>query len=383
MSDGKLIVIYGTRLRKKNLKYLGYYKLKNKNYEVWDISKVNPDPNSNLSFHDEINEGESLKRISSKKEISESIKEENKNTYYWMTGLHNQNKLKGWICNKIYKYEGRIIEKYKTERIYHIEKNPVKYSKFWTYYRYYKRMLGNVLKRRIKKKTEYVFVPTIRSIRRVDRVGMKTKICPIHTVDYDRYIDAKRGLEKDYDDKCAVFLDQYIPFHFELKNKYGKKWIKPSKYYGELKIFFNRLKEDKSIPVKKIKIALHPNSEKEKVEEYLKGYEICNESTPSEVIKSDMVLSHFSTSALFSVMSKKPVCFFIPKSMAKKELISKTKSAANVFGRKVNTGPPYGKIDYGKNKKRYKKIKKNYIKAEGTKEINSCVYVYEKVVNSC
>lgn len=377
----KLVIITGICARKKNLKYIGYDKLKNKKFEVWDISEISGDPSSRIEFHDEVKEGKALEVIESKRKLRSKIKEEKGTPCYWISRMYGESDLKKWIIREIKINGGGLIEKYEFEKIYHGEEPQMGLqTTLWACWKYIKRLLGNIIKRGSEKRSDYIFVPTKRSIRRVDRVGLKTKVEETHTVDYDRYIESKKPTNVGDDTKYALFLDQYIPFHHELKNRFGENWISPQRYYGEVKKMFELVLKDKKNNINSIRISLHPNAKMEKVREYWGKFNISQGQTPSLVKGSNLVMTHMSTSVLFAVMANTPVCVFGVESMLNSMMEKKICSLANLMGVEPNIGPKFDRINYGYDKKRYKKILYNYVKSKKSPDINSCVHVYNTVV---
>lgn len=376
----KIVVITGIVARERNLRHIGYYKLRNKRFEVWDISKVYKEYETNVNFEDEVVQGKSLSILKSKKSIKQKIEKEGADTYYWLSRMYKENKLKKWIYSIIEMSGGSLLEKYETEKIgFESDVKVNFYDKIEAYWKYLRRLAGNLIKKRFSTHSDYIFIPTKRSIRRADRVGLGTKIRPIHTIDYDRYLESKntplQGSSKPY----AVFLDQYIPFHHELENKFGENWVEPKKYYEELKNFFSRVVKYND-NVEEVKIALHPNAKEKKINEFIGGIDAYKNKTPELVRGSKLVLTHMSTSTLFAVMDNKPICVFSLKSISKEPIVKVIKNVAKLVGVEVNFGPPFEDISYGVHKSRYKKIMENYVKSSGTPKVDSCVYMYEKVV---
>ena len=127
-----------------------------------------------------------------------------------------------------------------------------------------------------------------------------------HTYDYERYLRWKRSIY-DNENICPlkqpymVFLDQYIPFHPDLKaTGYS---IDADTYYHNVEMILNHLSKELNL---NIAIAAHPKANYKKLP-YFAKYEIFYNSTLPLIYYSDLVVGHFSSSLSYAVLENKRI----------------------------------------------------------------------------
>lgn len=103
--------------------------------------------------------------------------------------------------------------------------------------------------------------------------------------------------------KYAVFLDEFLPFHPDIRI-WGKQSLNPEKYYLALNRFFSYLEQKYSLEVV---IAAHPKSNYD--DSFFKGRKLFKYRTAELVKYSCLVLAHDSLSISFPVLNYKPILF--------------------------------------------------------------------------
>ncbi len=139
-------------------------------------------------------------------------------------------------------------------------------------------------------------------------INKNTEIVWTHDLDYDLYLEVeKKNATQAFNNKdYIVFIDQYLPFHIDLKISGLNKYIDPDDYYNSLERFFDFLAKKTGM---QIIIAAHPRSEYEKKERYFKNYTIIKHKTIELIKNSRLVLLHNSTARNFAILYKKPMLF--------------------------------------------------------------------------
>ena len=133
------------------------------------------------------------------------------------------------------------------------------------------------------------------------------KYIPINLPDFEEYCDLLSGLALDTKDipteKYLVFLDSYLPFHPDFRRN-NLPTIDPERYRVGISNFFKKVEDDLGM---RIIIAAHPKSE------YPLGYfgkrVLIKNKTAQLVMKSQGVISHYSTSTAHAVLWRKPILF--------------------------------------------------------------------------
>jgi len=132
---------------------------------------------------------------------------------------------------------------------------------------------------------------------------------PINTTDYDFYKRAKLAAGRLVEGRYAVFLDNFIPGHPDLK-VVGWQAVNPHNYYLLLNRFFSLLEVKYGI---KVAIAAHPRSVYSN--NPFQGREIYSDLTPELVRDADFVVSHHSVSISYAVLNHKPIIFIYTDEM--------------------------------------------------------------------
>ncbi|WP_148570682.1 hypothetical protein [Aliarcobacter cryaerophilus] len=136
----------------------------------------------------------------------------------------------------------------------------------------------------------------------------KTKIIKAHALDREFILNDK-NLE-DISSKYIVYLDEYLPYHFD---NYLVGWDFAEKiadiYYKKMNIFLDYLSKRYD---KEVVICAHPRSEYHKYKVW-NNKKIVLFETYNYVKQSFMCLTHASTSTNFAVILNKPISFLYLK----------------------------------------------------------------------
>jgi len=151
----------------------------------------------------------------------------------------------------------------------------------------------------IKLKPDFLFT-NIRFFYKLN--GLKNiKFKKVYTV---RHFDAiPRLKESEFKIKYALFLDQYLPFHSGIVEKY-KLDINPEQYYNELLSYLEIIKN--RYRVDDIFFARHPNSNGNELP-YLKNYKTFIGETSNLTHHAEFVITHYSDSIAFAIQTGKNV----------------------------------------------------------------------------
>jgi len=130
------------------------------------------------------------------------------------------------------------------------------------------------------------------------------QIVEVNFSDYDKYLELKvKQNDRLVDKKYCVFLDEYLPYHPDLK-MFNIPAVNADNYYKSMNNFFNLIEKKFNVEVV---IASHPKSD------YLGNpfnkKRIFKNKTAELVKYSEFVFTHMSTSVCFSVFFRKPIFF--------------------------------------------------------------------------
>ena len=123
----------------------------------------------------------------------------------------------------------------------------------------------------------------------------------IHHYDYENYLKEKKKRKKQKK-KYAVFLDENFVFHPDINITNIQNWIKPKKYYPNIKKFFHYFQKNFHLEVK---IAAHPTINKNYYGKF-KSYYNC---TAKLIRDAEIVFLHQSTSLSYPILFKKKILF--------------------------------------------------------------------------
>jgi len=199
-----------------------------------------------------------------------------------------------------------------------------------------------------------------------------TKILWTHSMDYDIFLQ-NAGKNLSLYSGCAIFLDDFLPFHPDFTMINEKAPITPEEYYPKLCTFFSYLERNFGV---RIIIAAHPRSTYEKLPDYFESRPIIRGETAQLVKECSFVIVHASTSINFAILYQKPIIFLTMDAFNKNEGISRMgeiiENMAFLLGKTPFIIDHSQSIDFTQEmiikKNTYEAYKNAYIKKEGSKE---------------
>jgi hypothetical protein len=145
---------------------------------------------------------------------------------------------------------------------------------------------------------------------RVTNYDYHTRFCGCNYFDYEMAKKIGDEMTGDY----IVFIDQYEPFHPDIK-LLGLIASTPDVYYSQMNVFFN------AIEVKykcKVVIAAHPKSEEYRRKDYFEGRKVYFGKTAELVKNAKGVIFHSSTAISYAIMFNKPLMPVYTRQMKEK-----------------------------------------------------------------
>lgn len=194
-----------------------------------------------------------------------------------------------------------------------------------------------------------------------------TPVVWAHTMDYDVYLQS--GKKAPIIDDIAVFVDQYIPFHPDLRFRSEILELDTDHYYRVLSNFFSRIESEMGL---RVIIAPHPRADYAKLPDYFNGREIYQGKTNQLVQRSRLVLLHYSTAVNFAVLYNKPVLFMTNTNLEKTYLSDYIHSMAKIFEKRPIIIDSHQENNLGQelfiDQMVYDNYREVYIKRNGTPE---------------
>lgn len=162
---------------------------------------------------------------------------------------------------------------------------------------------------RILRGYEYVFMGGAEGWRSIGLMGRNmlksSKIFPIHSMDYDNFVQLSQKNLYHSSNKYIIFLDQYLPFHPD-NMICGLVPPDPDEYYKVMNHVFDVIEEKYKLPVV---IAAHPKALKYHHFNYYGGRDVIFGKTMDLILSSELVVLHNSTSVATAIMAQKPLLF--------------------------------------------------------------------------
>jgi hypothetical protein len=196
-----------------------------------------------------------------------------------------------------------------------------------------------------------------------------TEVLWLHALDYDLCLEENTKPPLIEVSGCAVFLDDYVPFHPEWVLFGEEKPVTAERYLTSINKFFDHIEKEQNL---KVVIAAHPSSDYSDKPGSYGNRMIYYGKTVGCVRSSKFVIAHSSTAINFAVVYRKPIIFILTD-----ELVGKKDSVyidifASWFGKKpINIDSPYS-IDWKKeltvDENKYKVFQNTFIKKQNTKE---------------
>ena len=198
-----------------------------------------------------------------------------------------------------------------------------------------------------------------------------------HFLDYDIYLKEK---DMPYtEQRTAVFLDEFLPFHsdyylspgyypFDKKDSNGRDI---ERYYSLLNEFFDVVEEKTGLEVV---IAAHPRSDYENRPDYFKGRRCIRGKTAGLIKECKLVLCHCSIALGFAILFHKPVIFMTFSELDRSCQGYDIRNFAERFGKnQIFIDDKYININWEKeltvSKEHYDNYRKGYMKTEHSEDL--------------
>lgn len=136
----------------------------------------------------------------------------------------------------------------------------------------------------------------------LEYIDEKTHISFLHSMDYDQYLAIKDLEERVVEERYAVLIDDYLPYHPDVAME--GIVIDPDTYYDQMVSFLRSIEKKYGF---KVVIAIHPRSDEDLCRKSYPGFEIYKFKTAQLVKDAELVISHFSTALDFAAVFYKPV----------------------------------------------------------------------------
>jgi len=188
----------------------------------------------------------------------------------------------------------------------------------------------------------------------------------IHSFDYDSFLRAKNRPAEEKNE--IVFLDQYLPYHFEWEILGYKSPAPAGPYYQNLRDLFSYLEKIFQV---KIVIAAHPHADYHTKKDCFDGYEIFSGKSIELIQRSKLILAHSSTAINFAVLFRKPISLITDQYLLKNiSFQSEIEQMAHALGREIIQIEKKEYTNWEKELKidesRYSEYQKKYIKIENS-----------------
>ena len=212
----------------------------------------------------------------------------------------------------------------------------------------------------------------------------RTEVVWAHSLDYDQYLQKIRGEAALPKPSCAVFLDEYLPFHPDMFAQYGRApYIEPKKYFGALNRFFDGVEDRLGVPVV---VAAHPRSRYDLKPECFPGRRVERGRSLDLVAEAECVFTHCSTSVGFAVLYGKPIVFLTSDEIEGDRFADHIRAFSTRLGKRplnIDRGfPPDLAGELGVDEERYREYREDFLKTSGTPEKPSWEIVADRISSS-
>ena len=372
----RIVVVCGLAIRKKWLRYLGYYTLPEYvDYELWDISAFCEKGDNKVAFDDEIEGLEYVRKIASEDKFLQALLELDRRkgpTYVFGLSTNRKQERNLWracantslnYCIKDTKDHPRHVFKSFSLRTWlHGQKKNIRrlYSNIKIAYKY--------------SQPCHAFFATYDFI---NRWGVLHGLAPrsyIHNLNYDKYLalDSKVPESKPY----AVYIDQNLPADHQVRLASGTPFMSEQQFWGQMQTLFRKIR--KRLNLEDIVVCAHPNRSQSSIDTISSFCTIGQFETEERVRDCSVVIGHASTALDFAVLFEKPVCIVSMQGISNNPRFQNmTEQYAEHLGRQVNMidESTQTSIDLGIDKKAYQSFKRRLIKMPNTPEVNSWKYI--------
>ncbi len=298
----KIILISSVRVLGNDFNRFNIQKFSNNiDFELWDLSffthkKKILNSKSNKDFKT----NNILKQITNEKKFLDYLQNLDENTIIidLFEIIFNRKYQKIIFKNKV------KTMKFNLGPIPSVQRNTIqKLYEFINNYNYY---VKNILKKYLLNK---YFAPNyyvcVSKFDIPSYVNSETIIIKTHSFDYDKIVNKQKPKInfKSQGKKLAIYLDEGVYGHPDISYNNLKNYCDEKIFFTEIHNFFNYLSNNNY----EILIAGHPKINYSKKLKKLFKYKIIEYSTNDLIYKSDIVLTHMSTSINFAVIYKKKI----------------------------------------------------------------------------
>lgn len=217
-------------------------------------------------------------------------------------------------------------------------------------------------------------------------------VTPIHSFDYDRYLDYQDRLQHPQHEKLllpkryAVFLDQALSNHSDFGKSISFKPVTAEKYAVSMKSAFDKIE---ALTGLEVVIAENPRAHYKDSEPFYGDRLMIRDKTLELVANSELVLAHNSTSINFAVLFDKPVLLLKTAEMLNafgfNSLIDNMAHALNVKAVCVDEPGAMTTIDlqaFANWPRNYQTYMYKYVKTEGQIDKNTWQFVLDEIMEN-
>lgn len=133
----------------------------------------------------------------------------------------------------------------------------------------------------------------------------RSNVVPIHSFDYDRYIQYLRSNKSsDKTEKICVFLDQALAYHSDFGTSVSYSPVTAEIYISSMNRFFAKIERETQLEVV---IAASPRANSDEMKKMFANRKIIKGKTLELVAQCSLVLMHSSTAVSFAILFNKPI----------------------------------------------------------------------------
>lgn len=374
--EARYIVVSGLAIRKKWLRYLGYHTLPQlvDRYELWDLSPFCDKHANEVSFDDEINDGEHIRVLPDADTFREKLREVGRRsvpTYIFPLSTRPRQVLDVWRASR-----GTNLRFCIKEHKDH-PPNPFRPVGLWGTGRRVKQkmqwMLKNVELAYRHGRPYRAFYATPKFIAKWGTLDGWAPRDFIHNLNYDKVLALDRQVPRT--ESYAVYIDQNLPGDHQVQVD-GEEMISERMFWERMQGLFDRLKIETGI--EEVVVCAHPNRSQASLDRISSFCRVVQFETEKWIRDCSLVIAHASTALDFAVVFDKPLCFVeFPEMRRNQQYAKMIRAYANKLGRRVNvlSDPLPDQLDWGRDESAYTTFRNTFIKQPGTPDINSWEYI--------
>lgn len=210
--------------------------------------------------------------------------------------------------------------------------------------------------------------------------GPRTELLWSHASDYDRLMGLR---SKQRAVEHIVFLDEYLPFHYDNEVLGLGTPSDPQVYYAELRRFFALIEARFHC---RVVVAAHPKSDYGSHPDYFGGRRVERDQTPELLLRAKFVILHASTSVNLANILDLPAVFVTNEQIKRTYLEGWITNIAKWYGKSpinLSDGKALDSINWDRelavNKEAYAAFRRQFIKRPGTPEVPTWQMVSERL----